>query len=348
MKKQLLFVNDEWLQGKLCLRYVTNPIEKAHARTLLEQTRRKFLAKLEQEGFEITMDKGVLEDAIYLIMNEVSLADKNVSFKDYEKILNDKLQAAGGSDMNVPYTISVEEYFNNPFFPAVFKNELANGGIDKFLIKNSEQLAIFKDYYDKHHNDKKTKDLLDMSVFQQYIETPTKYKTYIRVLMGASGEIMGASLKYSSLVKDHKDLKGFFEKIFCDSNSPYYLNCDSMFGYYSDGGEISFSQPKYSREKQEILLAHDIDPTNPQVPEGIRKVASNIMEKCNKELGIICGMDFIQDVTDGKWYYLENQAFPAIDEWAKPKGYRIPTAKSVKDYLKYLDIELDARYAALM
>jgi len=79
MKKQLLFVNDEWLQGKLCLRYVTNPIEKAHARTLLEQTRRKFLAKLEQEGFEITMDKGVLEDAIYLIMNEVSLADNSSS-----------------------------------------------------------------------------------------------------------------------------------------------------------------------------------------------------------------------------------------------------------------------------
>ena len=121
-----------------------------------------------------------------------------------------------------------------------------------------------------------------------------------------------------------------------------------MFNYYSTGEIISFFQPKYSDEKQKILKAHNIDPNNPKVPEDILEVTKNIMEKCNKELGIICGFDFIQDDIDKKWYYLENQAFPSIDEWLFKKGMKIPKVNSLDSYVYYNELELSARYEALI
>ena len=72
------------------------------------------------------------------------------------------------------------------------------------------------------------------------------------------------------------------------------------------------------------------------------------MQKCNKELGIICGIDFIFNKEDNKWYYLENQAFPAIEEWADAKNIRTNKVNNVNDYIKYCTLELEARYDALM
>ena len=38
---------------------------------------------------------------------------------------------------------------------------------------------------------------------------------------------------------------------------------------------------------------------------------------------------------------------PAIDEWANDKNIKLPKQKNVDTYLKYLEIELDARKEAL-
>lgn len=347
MEKQLLFVEEEWVKGNTCLYMINNPIEKASIRTLLEQKRRDFIKKLENEGFEITFDKGDLSNAIYIIMNNIALTDLDTSIYEYQKLFDARMQEAGGEEMNVPYTVSVLDYFANPFFPAVFKNIATNGGEDKLLMENIEQLSKIKQFYEENNNNSSIMEKFSMCIFQEYIETPTKYSTYIRVLMGASGDIMGASLKYSSLVEQSKPLNGYFEKVFCDPQSKYFLNCKNMFGYYSLGGEISFSQPRYSDEKKAILEAHNIDKDHPEVPLEIKNVAANIMQECNKELGIIVGFDFIQNAKNGKWYYLENQAFPAIDEWAKIKGYDIPKVHTPKNYLKYLELDMAARYEAL-
>lgn len=347
MEKQLLFVEEEWVKGNTCLYMINNPIEKARLRTLLEQKRREFIKKLENEGFEITFDKSSLSNTIYIIMNNTALTDLDTSIYEYQQLFDLKMQEAGGEEMNVPYTVSMLDYFTNPFFPAVFKNIATNGGEDKLLIENVDQLSKIKQFYEENNNNSSIMEKFSMCVFQEYIETPTKYSTYIRVLMGTSGDIMGASLKYSNLVEEHKPFNGFFEKVFCDPQSKYFLDCKNMFGYYSLGGEISFSQPKYSDEKKEILKAHNIDEIHPEVPYEIRSVATNIMQECNKELGIIVGFDFIQNVKNGKWYYLENRAFPAIDEWAKIKGYTVPKVHNPKNYLKYLELDMAARYEAL-
>lgn len=348
MERQLLFVEEEWVKGNTCLYMINNPIEKARLRTLLEQKRREFIKKLENEGYKITFDKSSsLSNTIYIIMNNMALTDLDNSIYEYQQLFDARMQEAGGKEMNVPYTVSMSDYFASPFFPAVFKNSATNGGEDKLLIENLKQLSKIKQFYEENSNNPSIMEKLSMCVFQEYIETPTKYTTYIRVLMGTSGDIMGASLKYSSLVGESKSPKGFFEKVFCDSQSKYFIDCENMFGYYSLGGEISFSQPRYSDEKKKILAAHNIDTEHPEVPEEIRIVAENIMQECNKELGIIVGFDFIQNAKNGKWYYLENQAFPAVDEWAKIKGYDIPKVHNTKNYLKYLELDMAARYEAL-
>lgn len=348
MEKQKLFIEEDWLIGNTCVFNIINPIDRSIARTKIENMRRNFVKKLEQEGFVITTDKGKLENTIYLTMNEAAIASEDVPLDEYKKLFDKRMLEAGGSLMKVPHSVDLEAFFNNPFFPAVFKNELTNGGKDKLLIETEEQLEKMKRFYHKYNSIPELKEILNSCIFQQYIETPTKYKTYLRVLAGASGDIMGATLRYSSLNETKTNIEGTFEKYFCVPESEYYLNCKNMFGYYSGGGEISFSQPKYSDEKKKILAAHNIDPDNPTVPEQVKIVCENIMVNCNKELGIICGMDFIQNEEDGTWYYLENQAFPAVDEWAKPNGINLPSQNgSIKNYLKNLEIDLLARHEAL-
>jgi len=346
---QLIFVEPTWVTGETCLFKISNKFEYLRAQSKLTKMRKDFLTKLENEGFRITYDKKEIdEDTICFIMNDESVCDVNVDISDYKKQFDKKIFCSGGEKLNYPYSVTMEEYFFNPFFPAVLKNELMNAGIDKFFIENENQLEIIKKFYQDFSNDKELAEAFRCSIFQQFIETPTKNKTYIRVLMSASGDVLGASLKYSKPSFEKRDLKGMFEPYFSDPSSSYFLNSSNLFNYYSEGGNISFSQPRYSDEKKFIIKAHNIDPDHPEIPSDVLEVSSLIARNCNQELGIMCGLDFIFNVIDQKWYYLESQAFPAIDEWANARDIRLPKVKSLDDSIKYFAIDLEARYEALM
>lgn len=346
---QVVFVEPKWITGETCLFNVNNPIAYAQAQSKLSKLRKDFLLRLEEEGFVITYDKMDTEnDIVYFIMNDLAICDENTDTNFYKKEFDKRIFQAGGDKLNYPFSATIEEYFLNPFFPAVLKNELANGGIDKFLIETPEQLEVIKKFYKKFSSNKEYAEVFSCSIFQQLIETPTKYQTYMRVLMSTSGDLMGASLKYSKVSEQRRKPGGILEKYFWDENSEYFLNCRGMFNYYSEGGNISFSQPKYSDEKKSILEAHGIDSNNPTIPSDVLEVASSIAQKCNKELGIMCGIDFILNESDNKWYYLENQAFPAIEEWASAKDINVIKVKNVNDYIKYLALELETRHDALM
>lgn len=348
-KKQKVFIEDSWITGDTCLFSITNIVQHTRARKIVGEMRKKFVNRLIDEGFIVTNDKENLsDDDVCLIMNDLAVCDNTLSLDIYKKAFDERIFKAAGEKLNIPKSLRMEDFFDNPFFPAVFKNEIANGGEDKFLIETNNQLELIKLFYNDFKNDSYYKETFDTSIFQQYINTPTDYKTYMRVLIGASGDVMGASLKYSKGVVLDNSTKGLFERHLCDSNSKYFLDCDGMFGYYSGGGNISFSQPRYSIEKQEILKAHGLNPQKPEVPQDVLEVARNIVKNCNKELGILCGMDFIPNLDDGKWYYLENQAFPAIDEWANKKKIKLPATGTVDSYIKYLELDLEARYEALM
>ena len=170
----------------------------------------------------------------------------------------------------------------------------------------------------------------------------------MRVLMSASGDVLGATLRYSSISKLRREPSGIFEQFFWDERSAYFMNCKEMFNYSSIGDSILFTQPRYCYEKQVILKEHGIDPTNPTIPEQVLEVAISLATKCNRELGIICGIDFIFNKNDNKWYCLEIQTFPAIEEWAMTKNIRLPKQHDINNYIKYLQVELEARQDALM
>lgn len=345
---QKVFVEPTWITGETCLFRISNPFEYAQAKAKLTKIRQEFISRLEKEGFIITYDKND-EEAVCLIMNDLAVCDYNTDDKEYKKEYDNKIFEAGGDLLNYPYSLSMEEYFETPFFPAVFKNESQNAGIDKFLIENVEQLEIIKKFYKDFLDKKEYVYTFKNCIFQQLIQTPTNYKTYMRLLMSASGDVLGASLKYSKNVESQNSNQGMFEPYFLNPQSEYYLNCKKMFNYYSGGENIFFPQPKYSSEKQSILKAHDIDPNNPEIPSEVLEVSSAIAKKCNRQLGIICGIDFIYNEIDRKWYYLELQAFPAIEEWANRKDIRVKKeGKNIDDYIKYLTLELEVRYEALM
>lgn len=346
---QLLFVEPSWITGQSCLFTITDRQEYRKGLMGLSKIRKEFLKQLEEEGFVITTDKqDIKNDIIYLIMNDQSLFIDEVPINVYKRAFDKRIFASGGEKLCYPHSVSMEEYFDYPFFPAVFKNELMNGGIDKFLIETPEQLITLKKFYNKYKDNKYYADAFSGSIFQQLIETPTEYHTYMRVLMSASGDILGASLKYSSCNDYQREPRGIFEKHFWDKNSEFYLNCNGMFNYYSGGGNINFSQKHFNYEQEQILKAHGIDPEDLKVPDDVLEVAANIAYNCNKELGIMCGIDFIFNKEDNKWYYLEIQSFPAIDEWAIPRKKRIPNVRNINDYIKYNALDLEARYEALM
>lgn len=346
---QLVFVEPDWITGKTCLFTVTNNRDYITGMVGLTKIRKEFIKRLESEGFIITHDKHDNQnDIIYLNMNNEAINNDNEDISEYKRLLDERIFIAGGEKLNYPHSMKFVEYLKNPFYPAVLKNELMNGGKDKFFIETPEQLAIVKKFYEKYKDDERLKPTFDCSIFQQFIKTPTDHKTYMRVLMSASGDVLGASLKYSKASIEVRPAAGTYEKFFWDKNSEFYLNCKGMFNYYSGGGNIIFGQNRLNYEEREILSVHGIDPDNPTVPEEVLEVSSNISVKCNREIGILCGLDFIYNEEDQKWYYLEMQAFPAIDEWAIPRKIKVREVRDIKDYIKMNALDLEARYEALM
>lgn len=346
---QLVFVDPEWVTGETCLFSVHDRSDYIKGKIGLTKIRTEFLKKLEADGFVITHDKhDKREDIVYLNMNDEALVLDKRDCINFKKKFDQRMLTAGGPKLNYPQSISMEEYFRNPFLPAVFKNEINNGGKDKFLIETPEQIQKLKRFYDRFKNHPKYNIIFNLSIFQQVINTPTEHKTYMRVLISASGDVLGASLKYSKVSEEKAEPRTEMEEYFWNPKSEYYLGSNGMFNYYSGGGNINLSDSRLTFSEREILKAHDIDPDNPAVPADVLEVAANIASKCNKELGIMCGIDFIMDVKDNKWYYLENQAFPAIDEWAIRRNKRIPVYRSINDYVKINALDLEARYEALM
>ncbi len=343
-----IFVEKEWISGDTCVLTIPNTFDKIAVKNALCKIRTPFVEKLKSEGYEIFTNRDEIdENTICLIMNCDSLVKDPQSFEEIKEAFQHKIVESAGPNFHFPHSVTLEEYFKSPFLPAVFKNEFQNGGKDKFLISTPEQIAIIKHFYETHQDDEEIMEAFKNCIIQQLIETPTQYATYMRVLANGAGEVMGANLKCSKMTFEKSKLNSLFEEIFLDPQSKYYLNTTKMFNYYSGGLEISLSQPKYSDEKKEILIAHGFDMDNLKLPEEVEDVVKNIMHKCNEEVGVMCGIDFILNAEDGHWYYLENQAFPAIEEWAKPRGITIPGSHNLKSYIRYNEIELQAREEAL-
>lgn len=345
---QIIYFDPEWVSGKTCLFNVHNTVEYYKGLEGLSRIRKEFIKKLENMGFVITYTPDSSKNILYFTMDGTAICDKPTTNDKFKKMFDEVIFKAGGEKLNYPHSLSLTEYFNSPFYPAVFKNELMNGGKDKFLIESEEQVKTLKRFYEEFKNKEDYKYHFGCTIMQQLITTPTEYTTYMRVLMSASGDVLGASLKYSRAIQQARQYEGVFEKHFLDSNSKYYLDSHKMFNYYSNGGNINLAQSRFNYVEKELLLSHGIDPDNAMVPEEVLEVARNIAVNCNRELGIMCGIDFILDEVTNKWYYLELQAYPAMDEWLIANRIRPVEVKNINHFVKYNAQDLEARFAALM
>lgn len=342
-KTNTVYISKTWITGISCIQQVS-PMDfgSAEARNKLSKARQKYVEGLIRKDIPIITDRTQIDDStIYFDMDEDFI--KASSGYEYKRKFDSLIFNAGGPNFQYPKTLTMVEYFFNPFYPAVLKNEFLNGGKDKFLIENEEQMKKIRDlYFDSIINPEfsQLRAVFNGCIFQKLIETPTEYSTYMRVLMGASGEIIGASLRYSKGEHTNRELEGVLEQYFLDPQSPYYLNCKRMFNYYSGGGVIQLPNKNLNPEREQVLMAHGIDPRSQEIPFEVAETARNIMKECHPIIGLICGFDFILNKKDGKWYYLENQSSPAIDEWAYQKGITIPKQpKNGPDYYdRYNDI----------
>lgn len=261
-----------------------------------------------------------------------------------------------------------------PPLPLVLKNEDSQGGEEKFIIKTPEQLAILKRFYDEINFYAKQKSIervkRQWSCFpdlefdengrssrgicinfidykrifhrcmriQKFVKTPTVYNTSLRVLTSSSGDILAASLKYAKpSIRTEEHYHGLFDRYFSDPTSPYFIGNESIVSNTVAGGNsILLGKSSYSDLEQEILLAHGIDPNNACVPPDVMKSCINVAINCNREIGAICGMDFIYDDEEKAWKYLEQHEYPMLYSYAEK--YNLPYSSHGEDF--YTNIQL--------
>ena len=199
-----------------------------------------------------------------------------------------------------------------------------------------------------HYKDRLHRDF----ILQSYVETPTKYNTSLRVLTASSGDILCSSLKYSEPGKGFLNKKDTcFDLLLANPKSPYFIGSENVFSNTVAGGNsiLLGNYKSYSEEEKNIMFAHYIDPWNAVVPKDVIDTSLKIAMACRRELGSICGMDFIFDNKTKTWKYLELHKFPMLSSYAELYNYSYPSPKT--DYNKFLSahrfIDLKARLAAL-
>lgn len=273
-----------------------------------------------------------------------------------------------------------------PPLPFVLKNEESQGGEEKFIIKTPEQLAILKKFYDEIYFyakqrsiesakrswscfpdlefDENGKSNRGISIYfvdykkifhqsmriQKFIKTPTVYNTSLRVLTSSSGDILAASLKYAkSSMQTAGKYYGLFDTYLSDPKSPYFIGNESIVSNTISGGNsILLGKRSYSELEQEILLAHGIAPNNAFVPQDVKKACINVAVNCSREVGAICGMDFIYDDEEKAWKYLEEHEYPMLYSYAEK--YNLPYNPVADDFYttnQLLDIRIRLHALAL-
>lgn len=271
--------------------------------------------------------------------------------------------------------------------PFVLKNLEENGGYEKFILRTPEQLETLKRFYDEINDydfecrsknanrewkclgkkiifDKNTgrsntaiclmvfdyKEIFnERMVIQEYIETPTKYNTSMRVLTSSTGEIICASLKYMqpSSPDPKKRYHGYFDTYLSDPSSPYFLGNESIISNTVAGGNsILLGKNNYSETEQEVLKAHDINPSNVEVPAEVSRVAKKIATSCRREIGAISGMDFIYDKNTKTWKFLEQHEFPMLTTYAEANNIPIPT-DNIEEYVFHKELDINVRLHVL-
>ena len=226
--------------------------------------------------------------------------------------------------------------------PFVLKNENQNGGREKFLIYtesdyinlintcnfliNGKLDSICISQSDRRFLIDYQKYLESNFVVQEYIQTPSKYNTTVRVLTSPSNDVLYAALKYNQQTEyiDETTLLGYL------LSSCYPLSTKSIVSNTLSGGKNILLGEKYTGFDQKLIDMHNIN--QDQFYE-LLTTSCDIHKKYSEELGIICGFDYIYSVDKDKWYLLEYHSRPMLKDYSTRQNisYITPDDKSTAE-----------------
>lgn len=364
-----LYIKPEWINQELhCIIFPDNSISQTNP--VYEAYKKLFEYLFENGYKVVTDSSTVGNDAFFLtpcLDTHINNTKEDYSFKKKNKI-NYYLNSEGITEpfsISFP-TDSFPETL--PSLPFVLKNEESQGGIEKFIIKTPEQIDILKrfyneiNFYDRQKRIEKVKrqwscfpdlefdenghsnkgininfinykkEFHQNMRIQKFIKTPTKYNTSLRVITSSSSDILASSLKYSEPSTNTKEnYYGRFDKYLSDPSSPYFLRSESIISNTIAGGNsILLGKNNYSELEQEILRAHGINPNDAILPSDVMNACIKIASNCSREIGAICGLDFIYDDEEKTWKYLEEHEYPMLYSYAEK--YNLPYDHNAEDF----------------
>ncbi len=377
-----LYIKPEWINNDLHAIFIpdisfedSNPLYEAY---------KYFFKYLYEHGYKVETDSSNVDnDAFFFtpcLDKHINKTKEEYKYKKDKKIAF-FLKCSGIFE---PFSVSFpENSFPKviPNFPFVLKNETNQGGKEKFIIRTKKQLEILKKFYyevDDYSRKKRIekakeqypelefdengysnkggicinfvnykKEFHKNMRMQKFVKTPTKYYTSLRVLISSSLDILSASLKYSKPSLNYTEKYGLFDEFLSDSTSPYYLGNESIISNTVAGGNsILIGKNNYSKLEKELLLAHNLDSKNPIIPKEIEKSCIDIAKNCKREIGAICGIDFIYDDDEKKWKYLEEHEYPMLYSYAEKYNYQY-NSNLIDFYQKQMLIDMKARLHSL-
>jgi hypothetical protein len=219
-------------------------------------------------------------------------------------------------ELNLPPSLSFDEYEaqSNRELPVMLKFPQFQRGVGKFVLTEECQV-------EKALQLMRSRNALAKSaIFQTFIETPSEHATTYRVLMSASGAIVGAYLGYSSddaTTGDQRDIPSDLLPLY-DENSEYFVGkaatSQLLHTPHSASRQIALNRTDASKpiepHERDILAAHGLDENDPRIPEALIARSRKLAELTSEDAGgIIYGTDFIQ-AQNGQLHFLEQNQKP--------------------------------------
>ncbi|MCL2755906.1 MAG: hypothetical protein FWE45_02525 [Firmicutes bacterium] len=335
-KLSTLYLSDDWINGNYFGIQLENPIVKGYRKGFLS-----FLQENIDANFATTIDEiSDPDNTLYITMlKESTYQERQTKIKNLLPL-----------GISFPHSVTFQEFLDNPFFPAVFKNEYENRGNDKIAIRDKKQLEVLKRFYDEVvTKDKNLISMMDGVIIQELITGPIKkLNTSIRVFADATGDQMAKVVYHAENKKiNHKVCRsGSFDKHLMNSSSPYFISDENITSTINRG-MIVLGQGNYNHTESNILKRLGIDPRDTELPDIVTKTTQSIGPGCNRELGITCGLDFIFD-ENKKCYFIEANNNPGIGTYAATRGYEISgQGNPDKAYIDGITVDIIARTEAI-
>ena len=107
----------------------------------------------------------------------------------------------------------------------------------------------------------------------------------------------------------------------------YPLSTKSIVSNTLSGGKnILLGENNYIKEEKILLDKHNI---NSNKFNELLEVSKKIHNEYRKELGIICGFDYIYDMEREKWFLLEYHSRPMVGDYSKRQGISYVTKEDI-------------------